>query len=31
MPYFSQFAIEELPKIVNDPEALQHLARLHDD
>lgn len=25
MPYFSQFAIEELPKIVADPEALQHL------
>lgn len=25
MPYFSQFAIEELPKIVSDPEALQHL------
>lgn len=25
MPYFSQFAIEELPKLVNDPEALQHL------
>ncbi len=25
MPYFSQFAVEELPKIVNDPEALQHL------
>lgn len=25
MPYFSQYAIEELPKIVNDPEALQHL------
>ena len=25
MPYFSQFAIEELPKIVTDPEALQHL------
>ena len=25
MPYFSQFAIEELPKVVNDPEALQHL------
>ena len=24
MPYFSQFAIEELPKIVGDPEALQH-------
>jgi penicillin-binding protein 1B len=24
MPYFSQFAIEELPKIVSDPEALQH-------
>lgn len=25
MPYFSQYAIEELPKLVNDPEALQHL------
>ncbi len=25
MPYFSQYAVEELPKIVNDPEALQHL------
>lgn len=25
MPYFSQYAIEELPKIVGDPEALQHL------
>ncbi|HEY8561593.1 MAG TPA: PBP1A family penicillin-binding protein [Pyrinomonadaceae bacterium] len=25
MPYFSQFAVEELPKIVNDPEAIQHL------
>ena len=25
MPYFSQYAIEELPKIINDPEALQHL------
>ncbi len=25
MPYFSQFALEELPKIVSDPEALQHL------
>ncbi|MBA2494592.1 MAG: PBP1A family penicillin-binding protein, partial [Acidobacteria bacterium] len=25
MSYFSQYAIEELPKIVNDPEALQHL------
>ena len=24
MPYFSQFAIEELPKIISDPEALQH-------
>ncbi|PYS99584.1 MAG: hypothetical protein DMF63_10880 [Acidobacteria bacterium] len=24
MPYFSQFAIEELPKIVSDPEAMQH-------
>ena len=25
MPYFSQFAVEELPKVINDPEALQHL------
>jgi len=25
MPYFSQYAIEELPKIVSDPEAIQHL------
>lgn len=25
MPYFSQYAIEQLPKIVTDPEALQHL------
>ncbi len=25
MPYFSQFAIEELPKVVSDPEAIQHL------
>ena len=25
MPYFSQYATEELPKIVSDPEALQHL------
>jgi len=25
MPYFSQYAIEELPKLVADPEALQHL------
>jgi penicillin-binding protein 1B len=25
MPYFSQFAVEELPKIVSDPDALQHL------
>lgn len=25
MPYFSQYVIDELPKIVNDPEALQHL------
>ncbi len=24
MPYFSQYAIEELPKVVSDPEALQH-------
>ena len=25
MPYFSQYAIEELPKLVADPEAVQHL------
>ena len=25
MPYFSQFAIEEIPKVVNDPKAVQHL------
>ncbi len=25
MPYFTQYATEELPKHVNDPEALQHL------
>lgn len=25
MPYFSQYVIEQLPKVVNDPEALQHL------
>jgi penicillin-binding protein 1B len=25
MPYFSQYVIEELPKVVSDPEALQHL------
>lgn len=25
MPYFSQYAVEELPKLVADPEALQHL------
>ena len=25
MPYFSQFAVDEVPKIINDPEALQHL------
>lgn len=25
MPYFSQYVIEELPKMVSDPEALQHL------
>jgi len=24
MPYFSQYAIETLPKVVSDPEALQH-------
>ena len=24
MPYFSQFAVEELPKITSDPEVLQH-------
>ncbi|MGI8787394.1 MAG: transglycosylase domain-containing protein, partial [Pyrinomonadaceae bacterium] len=25
MPYFTQFAVEEVPKIISDPEALQHL------
>ncbi|MGQ0541999.1 MAG: transglycosylase domain-containing protein [Blastocatellia bacterium] len=25
MPYFSQYVIDELPNVVNDPEALQHL------
>lgn len=25
MPYFSQYAVEELPKIVSDPEAVKHL------
>ncbi|MBA2606866.1 MAG: PBP1A family penicillin-binding protein [Acidobacteria bacterium] len=25
IPYFSQYVVEELPKIVTDPEALQHL------
>jgi penicillin-binding protein 1B len=25
MPYFTQYAEEELPKIISDPEALQHL------
>jgi penicillin-binding protein 1B len=25
MPYFSQYATDELPKLVSDPEALQHL------
>jgi len=25
MPYFSQYVVEQLPKVVNDPEALQHL------
>ncbi len=25
MPYFSQYVVDELPKIVSDPEALQHL------
>lgn len=25
MPYFSQYAIDELPKLVSDPEAIQHL------
>lgn len=25
MPYFSQYALEELPKVVSDPEAMQHL------
>ena len=25
MPYFSQFVVDELPNVVSDPEALQHL------
>jgi penicillin-binding protein 1B len=25
MPYFSQYVVDELPKLVGDPEALQHL------
>lgn len=25
MPYFSQYVVDELPNVVNDPEALQHL------
>ncbi len=25
MPYFSQYAVEQVPKVVSDPEALQHL------
>jgi penicillin-binding protein 1B len=25
LPYFSQYALEELPKIISDPEAMQHL------
>ncbi len=25
MPYFSQFVVEEVPKVVSDPDALQHL------
>lgn len=25
MPYFSQYVVDELPKVVTDPEALQHL------
>ena len=25
MPYFSQYVIEEMPKLVSDPEAIQHL------
>ncbi len=25
MPYFSQYVIDQLPNVVNDPEALQHL------
>ncbi|NNE66986.1 MAG: PBP1A family penicillin-binding protein [Pyrinomonadaceae bacterium] len=25
MPYFSQFAVEEVPNVVSDPDALQHL------
>lgn len=25
MPYFSQYALDELPKVVSDPEAIQHM------
>ena len=25
MPYFSQFAVDEVPNVISDPEALQHL------
>ncbi len=25
LPYFSQYAVEELPKLISDPEAMQHL------
>lgn len=25
MPYFSQYVVEQVPKVINDPEALQHL------
>ncbi|QQS32856.1 MAG: PBP1A family penicillin-binding protein [Acidobacteriota bacterium] len=25
MPYFSQYVVDQVPKVVNDPEALQHL------
>ncbi len=25
LPYFSQYAVEELPKLISDPEAIQHL------
>ena len=25
MPYFSQYVVEQLPKVISDPDALQHL------